>query len=170
MLLDQLPDDILNKIYQDNCCYWNSQTNTKSNFFAFRHSCQNIKQACVSGQCQLRSIITDLQTNIIICQRHQTIVIKNFDFQCYFQIQYLVGLNIVIIQVFWTHQLLDYYYLWHIFYLIDQKITQLEYFWDYCQQLIIMIMNYFIFYYEKKTTFLKMLVLSNYYHKLISKT
>ena len=154
MLLDQLPDDILNKVYQDNCCYWNLKNSDKSNFFHLKQSCQRIKQACLPCQCQLKCHLIDLQTNIIICQQHQTIVIQNFDFQWYFQIQYLVGLNIVIIQVYWTHQLLDYYKLWQFFFLIDQKILQLEYFWDISQEIITKLMNYFIFYYIKKNQYL----------------
>ena len=142
MLLQELPDDILNKMYQDNCCYWDSKTSVKYNVFHLKHVCQNIKQACLPCQCQLKCHLIDLHTNIITCQKHQTIVIENFDFQLYFQIQYLVGLNIIIVQVYWTHQLLDYYYLWNFFYLIDQKIIQLEYFWDYCQQVIMKIIDY----------------------------
>lgn len=149
MLLDQLPDDILNKIYQDNYCYWGSRTSLKSNFFSFKNSCQSIKKACISCQCQLKCHLIDLQTNIITCQQHQTIVIQDFDFKLYFQIQYLVGLNIIIVQVYWTHQLLDYYYLWNFFYLIDQKIIQLEYFWDYFYQAIIELIHYFVFYNNK---------------------
>lgn len=145
MLLDQLPDDILNKIYQDNYCYWDPKRNLKSKYFYLKQSCQSIKKACVSCQCQLKCHLIDLQTNIITCQKHQTIVINNFDFKLYFQIQYMVGLNIIIVQVYWTHQLLDYYYLWHIFYLIDQKILQLEYFWDYGQQIMMKIIDYSVF-------------------------
>ena len=149
MLLDQLPNDVLNKMYQENCCYWNLKNSPKSNFFNFKKSCQNIKQACFPCQCQLKCHLIDLQTNIITCQKHQTIVIENFDFQLYFQIQYLVGLNIIIVQVFWTHHLLDYYHLWYFLYFIDQKIIQLEYFWDYFQQVIIKLIDYSVFYYNK---------------------
>ena len=149
MFLDQLPDDILNKIYQDNYCCLDPKRNLKSKYFYLKQSCQNIKQACFPCQCQLKCNLIDLQTNVIICQQHQVIVIQNFDFQLYFQIQYLVGLNIIIVQVYWTHQLLDYYYLWNFFYLIDQKIIQLEYFWDYFQQVIIKLIDYLVFYYNK---------------------
>lgn len=149
MLLQELPDDIINKIYQEDCCYWNLKNSPKSNFFSFKNSCQSIKKACLPCQCQLKYNLIDLQTNIITCQKHQTIVIQDFDFKLYFQIQYLVGLNIIIVQVYWTHQLLDYYYLWNFFYLIDQKIIQLEYFWDYFHQIIIKLLDYFIFYYNK---------------------